>query len=161
MKVYAPASSTGMIGTSISCARATELRLTEGWSKKGVAVEIINAIDRKSAILFGLILVVCVLFLGNAAAAAVRDRRRELAVLSCLGWPRRHLAVLIVSEVVLVALGAGAVSALAAPALGRAVGIGSAIDHTLLAVPVALVAALVPAWRAARSHPAAALAPWC
>ncbi len=72
-----------------------ELRLTEGWTLKGVGVAIIKAVDRKSLVLFVLILVVCALFLVNAVTAAVRERRRELAVLACLGWRRRRLAALI------------------------------------------------------------------
>ena len=48
------------------------LTLTEGWVKKGVAVAILSAVDKTSVALFTLILVVCVLFVGNAATAAVR-----------------------------------------------------------------------------------------
>src|SRR5262249_30900081 len=88
-----------------------ELRLSEGWSRKGVAVAIIHDIDRKSGILFGLILAVCLLFLSNALAAAVRFRQRELAVLACLGWPRRRLAQLILAEVAGLGLLAGVASA--------------------------------------------------
>jgi hypothetical protein len=54
------------------------LTLTENWVKEGVAVAILNAVDKTSVVLFTLILVVCVLFVGNAATAAVRGRRREL-----------------------------------------------------------------------------------
>ncbi|WP_027342173.1 FtsX-like permease family protein [Hamadaea tsunoensis] len=140
-----------------------ELRLSELWSKKGVAVAIITAVDRKSALLFGLILVVCVLFLGNAAVAAVRDRRRELAVLACLGWPGRRLAGLIAGEVAVVALAGGIGAALLTWPLGRLAGITVSWRHALLALPVALllamVAAIEPALQAARAHPAAALAP--
>jgi putative ABC transport system permease protein len=46
------------------------LTLTEYWVRKGVAVAILTAIDKKSVILFGLILVVCVLFVANSASAA-------------------------------------------------------------------------------------------
>ena len=59
-----------------------ELTLSERWSRKGVAVAIVAAADRKSLLLLGLVLLVCVMFLGNAVAAAVRDRRRELGVLA-------------------------------------------------------------------------------
>ena len=140
-----------------------ELRLDEGWSKKGVAVAIISAIDRKSVVLFGLILVVCVLFLSNAVLAAVRDRRRELAILACMGWSRGRLAALIVGEVTVVGLAGGAVSAALAVPLGTAVGVGVTASHALLAVPVALglalLAALVPAWGASRAYPIAAIVP--
>ncbi|MCW3815074.1 FtsX-like permease family protein [Micromonospora sp. DR5-3] len=140
-----------------------ELRLTENWSALGVASVIVKAVDRKSAALFLLVLVVCVLFLGNAVSAAVRDRRPELAVLACLGWPARRIGALILGEVTALGLAAGLL------AVGLAFPLGAALDivvdwrRALLAVPVALLLALVaglaPALRAARAHPAAALRP--
>ena len=68
-----------------------ELRLVETWARKGVAYEVIDAVDRKSAALFALILATCALVVGNAAAAAVRTRRTELGVLSGLGWSAGRL----------------------------------------------------------------------
>lgn len=135
-----------------------ELTLAEGWSRKGVAVAIIQAIDRKSAILFGLILAVCLLFLGNALMAGVRSRRRELGVLACLGWPRRKLARLIVAEVGGLGLLAGIASALLAWPLAASAGVTVSPAHLAAAIPIALglsmVAAVVPAWQASRAAPA-------
>jgi len=140
-----------------------ELRLTENWSALGVASTITRAVDRKSAALFVLVLVVCVLFLGNAVSAAVRDRRPELAVLACIGWPARRIAALILGEVTALGLAAGLLSIGLAFPLGAALGIGVDWRQALLAVPVALLLALVaglaPALRAARAHPAVALRP--
>ncbi|MEV4541784.1 FtsX-like permease family protein [Micromonospora echinaurantiaca] len=140
-----------------------ELRLTENWSALGVASTIVQAVDRKSAVLFLLVLVVCVLFLGNAVSAAVRDRRPELAVLACLGWPARRIGALILGEVALLGLVAGLLSLGLAVPLGAALGIDVDWRRAALAVPVALllalVAGLLPALRAARAHPAAALRP--
>jgi hypothetical protein len=139
------------------------LRLAEPWSKLNVATRLIQAVDRKSAGLFALILIVCVLFLGNAVAAAVRDRHRELAILACMGWPRRRLFGVVLGEVTLVGLAAGALSSLLAIPLGHAAGTTVPIWQSLLAVPVALALALSagmqPAVRASRAHPASALAP--
>ncbi|MFR9774716.1 FtsX-like permease family protein [Micromonospora sp. MS34] len=139
------------------------LRLTENWSALGVASTITKAVDRKSAALFLLVLVVCVLFLGNAVSAAVRDRRPELAVLACLGWPARRIGALILGEVAALGLAAGLLSVGLAFPLGATLGIGVDWRRALLAVPVALlltlVAGLAPALRAARAHPAAALRP--
>ena len=59
------------------------LLLTEDWVKKGVAVTILDAVDRSSVTLFVLILVVCALFVANSATAAVRGRRRSSGC-----WPR-------------------------------------------------------------------------
>ncbi|MDO3702532.1 ABC transporter permease [Micromonospora sp. C28SCA-DRY-2] len=140
-----------------------ELRLTENWSALGVASTIVRAVDRKSAVLFLLVLVVCVLFLGNAVSAAVRDRRAELAVLACLGWPARRIGALILGEVAVLGLVAGLLAVGLAFPLGAMLGVGVDWRRAALAVPVALllglVAGLVPALRAARAHPAAALRP--
>ncbi|MEU7751560.1 FtsX-like permease family protein [Micromonospora sp. NPDC049171] len=140
-----------------------ELRLIEPWSALGVASVITKAVDRKSLVLFGLVLVVCGLFLGNAVSAAVRDRRPELAVLSCLGWSARRIAALILGEVAALGLAAGLLALGLAFPLAAALDIGIGWRQAALAVPVALllalVAGLVPALRAAGAHPAAALRP--
>ncbi|MET8351028.1 MULTISPECIES: FtsX-like permease family protein [unclassified Micromonospora] len=140
-----------------------ELRLTEPWSALGVASVITKAVDRKSLVLFGLVLVVCGLFLGNAVSAAVRDRRRELAVLACLGWSARRIAALVLGEVAALGLAAGLLALGLAFPLAAALDIGIGWRQAVLAVPVALllalVAGLVPALRAAGAHPAAALRP--
>ncbi|MEH0973159.1 FtsX-like permease family protein [Micromonospora sp. CPCC 205546] len=139
------------------------LRLAENWSALGVASVITKAVDRKSVALFVLVLVVCALFLGNAVAAAVRDRRSELAVLACLGWPARRIGALILGEVAALGLAAGLLALALAVPLGAALGIDVGWRRALLAVPVALLLALVaglaPALRATRAHPAAALRP--
>jgi hypothetical protein len=138
-----------------------QLTLTEPWSHKGVALSIIRAVDHKSLLLFGLILVVCVIFLANAVAAAVRERRRELAILACLGWSRGRLALLVAGEVALIGLLAGLLSTALALPVAAVADVALTGLHALLAVPVAmgltLVAALVPAWRASRPRPPAAL----
>ena len=137
------------------------LVLSEGWTRKGVALAVIRALDRKSLVLFVLILVVCLLFLSNAVTAAVRDRRRELAILACLGWPRGRLATVILGEVLLVGSTAGAVSAAVALPVAHLAGVPLAGTHALLAIPVAVglaaLAAALPAWRGARVPGAAAL----
>ena len=55
------------------------LALEEIWVRKGVAARVLDAVDRKSVLLFVLILVVCALFVTNAASAAVRARRTSWA----------------------------------------------------------------------------------
>jgi putative ABC transport system permease protein len=140
-----------------------ELRLTEMWSRKGVAAVIVQAVDRKSLLLFGLILVVCVLFLSNAVAAAVRARRRELAILACIGWPARRIGAAVLGEVALLGLTAGLLSLLLALPLGAVAGVRVPLGRAALAVPIglllALLAGLAPALQAARAHPASALRP--
>uniref|UniRef100_UPI0029C76AC5 FtsX-like permease family protein n=1 Tax=Micromonospora sp. RTP1Z1 TaxID=2994043 RepID=UPI0029C76AC5 len=139
------------------------LRLTENWSALGVASVIVQAVDRKSVLLFLLVLVVCALFLGNAVAAAVRDRRSELAVLACLGWPARRISLLVLGEVATLGLAAGLLSLALATPISAALGIDVGWHRAVLAVPVALLLALVaglaPELRTSRAHPAAAQRP--
>jgi predicted lysophospholipase L1 biosynthesis ABC-type transport system permease subunit len=139
------------------------LDLAQLWSRKGVAAVIVAAIDRKSLILFGLVLGVCALFVAGATGAAVRSRRTELAVLACLGWPRHRLFGLILAEVGALGLVAGLAGAGLALPVGRLLEVDVGIARAALAVPAAVLlaflAALWPAIRSSRSHPGAAVAP--
>ncbi len=116
------------------------LTLREGWVKKGVAVVILSAIDRKSLALFVLILVISALFLANGALASVRTRRSEIGTLLTVGWTGGRIFRTVLGELVLIGL-----------------------VRSLLVVPVALVVALAaglpPAWGAARSLPLDAVRP--
>jgi ABC-type antimicrobial peptide transport system permease subunit len=131
--------------------------------KKGVAVAILSAVDKKSLVLFTLILVVCVLFVANSATAAVRGRRRELGVLACLGWTRPRLFVTVLGELALIGLAAGVLAAVVALPLAGALGLHASPARALLAVPVAVgvavIAGTVPAWLAARAEPVASVRP--
>ena len=140
-----------------------QLALTEGWVRKGVAVAILNAVDRSSVLLFCLILIVCVLFVANSASAAVRGRRRELGILACLGWTRPRLFGAVLGELAAIGLTAGLLGGAAAMPLSAALGLRASPGRAALAVPVALavavVAGLVPAWRAARAEPVNSVRP--
>ena len=61
------------------------LEVSEGWIKKGVSLKILTAVNQKTKLLIGLILLVGGLFVTNAATASVRARRGGLAVLAALG----------------------------------------------------------------------------
>jgi hypothetical protein len=139
------------------------LSLSEPWVKKGVAVAILRAVDRASALLFALILVVCVLFVGNSATAAVRGRRREFGVLACLGWTRIMVFASVLGELAVLGALAGLLAAAVALPLGAALGVSTAPGRTLLAIPVAvgvaLVAGAVPAGLAAGAAPLNAIRP--
>lgn len=140
-----------------------ELLLREGWVEKGVAVEFVDAIDRKSLALFGLILAICGFFLANGALASVRSRRGEIGTLLCLGWSQGAIFRAVLGEVALVGLVAGIAGTGLAAALVPAFSLDMPATRILLVVPVALVlavlAGLVPAWRAARSIPMDAVRP--
>jgi putative ABC transport system permease protein len=133
------------------------------WVRKGVAVVLVEAIDRKSLLLSALVLAVCGLAILNATSAAMRSRRLHLAILSCLGWPRRKIFALLLAESGGVGVAAGVLGA--AFALGAVTLLDLQTDwrRALLAMPAAtaltVLAALWPAWRATRSDPAAAVRP--
>jgi putative ABC transport system permease protein len=139
------------------------LTLSEGWVKKGVAVAILTAVDKNSLVLFTLILIVCVLFVANSASAAIRVRRRELGVLACLGWTRPRLFTAVLGELAAIGLTAGILGAAAALPLSSALGLhaspGRAAQAVPIAVAVAVIAGMVPAWLAARADPVASVRP--
>jgi putative ABC transport system permease protein len=140
-----------------------KLLLREGWSKKGVSVSFLRALDRKDALLFGLILVICGFFLGNGALAAVRARRAEMGVLRTLGWPGRVIFAAILSEIALVGLLAGVVGVALALGLVALLDLHLALWRALLVLPLALLlalfAGLLPALLASRGQPLDALRP--
>ncbi|MBM9510142.1 FtsX-like permease family protein [Actinacidiphila acididurans] len=137
--------------------------VTERWVDKGVALRILTAVDTKSAVLFVLVLVVCALFLGQAALASVRSRRTEIGTLRCLGWSSGEVLRLILGELAAIGLAAGAAGALLAYGLGRLLGQPDAGAKSLLVLPVALglaaAAGLVPAVLATRLGPMEAVRP--
>jgi len=139
------------------------LLLTENWIREGVAVTILDAVDRSSVTLFVLILVVCALFVANSATAAVRGRRRELGVLAALGWTRPRLFAVVLGEVAMIGLIAGIIGALLSPPLAAALGLHASAARAALAIPVAVALAIVagaaPAWLAARADPVASVRP--
>jgi hypothetical protein len=139
------------------------LRLTEGWVKKGVAVAILRAVDRKSIVLFVLILVVCALFVANSATAAVRGRRQELGVLACLGWTRPRLFGTVLGELAAIGLVAGVLGGLLSLPLSAALHLHVTVGRAVLAIPAAMILAIaagaVPAWLASRASPAVSVRP--
>lgn len=139
------------------------LAVTEPWIRKGVATQVLTAVDRKSLVLFGLILLVCALFVANAASAAVHARRSELGVLASLGWSTGRLFTVVLLEVGSVGLAAGIIGGLLALPLAQLVDVAAPLERlawAVLAAPVlALLAGLVPAVRAAKASPVAALQP--
>ncbi len=122
-----------------------------------MSLVILAAVDRKSVLLLGLVLVVTAGFLGNATLASVRTRRSEIGALLCLGWGRGHIVAAVLGEVAVVGLAAGLVGA------GVAAGLIAAFDLAVPAARVALIpvvalglavlAGAVPAVLAARGRP--------
>ncbi|WP_431961205.1 FtsX-like permease family protein [Actinacidiphila sp. bgisy160] len=139
------------------------VNVSENWTAKGVALRILRAVDTKSAVLFVLVLVVCGLFLAQAALASVRSRRVEIGTLRGLGWSSAEILRLILGELVAIGLGAGAAGSVLAWLLGSLLGLSDAVVRAALVLPVALLltvaAGVFPAWRATRLTPLDAITP--
>ncbi len=139
------------------------LSVEEYWVKKGAAVSILQAVDRKSAALLGLLSIVCALFVANTSTAAIRARRPQFGVLACFGWSTGKLFGAAMMELALLGGIGGALG------LGVAVVVGQALDVRLLpvvayatvpaAVALATAAGALAARRATRVTPADAVRP--
>ena len=133
------------------------LLLSEQWQRKGVVVTVLRAIDRKSLLLFVLVLVVCGVFTANAAGAAARSPRLELSTLSCLGWTRGQLMRLLLAEMAVIGTASGLLGALVALVAARSLGAPVTTGRALVAVPAALAVTLLaaawPAWRSSVPAP--------
>ena len=137
------------------------LGLTELWVTKGVAVRLVEGVDRASVLLSVIVLAAGVLVVGDTVFATVRARRREIGTLLTLGWRGRDVAGRVAVPVVASALVAGLAGALVAFLVRLALGLDEGLAGVLLAVPVALaVAALALVWptvSAARTPPLVAM----
>src|SRR5206468_2973084 len=139
------------------------LTVNEPWVETGVAVTFLRALDTKSLLLFGLVLIVCVLFLANAAFASVRIRRKEIGTLLCLGWSKRDVSRAILFELGAVGLVAGVVGTLLAWVLARALDLDLAGWKIVAIAPISVlltvIAGIVPARRTAKATPMDAVNP--
>ncbi len=119
-----------------------------------------------------LALIIGALAVANTMLAAVLERRRELALLSTIGWSGRQLAGLVLGEAVAVSLlgtAAGLVlGILAGRLLPAALGLSSFISPELTAwglgracligVTIGVLGAIYPIWRVTRAWSAVTLA---
>lgn len=107
----------------------------------------------------------------NTMMTSVLERTREIGVLRAVGWPRRRVIRMIVSESIMLALLAsffgGGLAILATDAMSRhpavrgvlvpAIDAATLLEGTVLAVFIGLLGALLPAKRAASVMPTEAL----
>ncbi len=119
-----------------------------------------------------LALIIGALAVANTMLAAVLERRRELALLSTIGWSANQLAALVLGEAVAVSVlgtAAGLILGVAASKLlPGALGLGSFISPVLTAwgfgravligIAIGVAGALYPIWRVTRMRSAMALA---
>lgn len=144
---------------------------------RGVALQQINAMDTVVSALAAVSCLVAAITSATTAGASLATRRRNWALLRCVGASGRQVGALVAAESVLaglvggvvgVALGVG-ISRLALPLIGLIPGLPELHSTTytvetrslLLPVVVALIlsaaGSIVPAWLAARIPPSAAL----
>jgi putative ABC transport system permease protein len=120
---------------------------------------IVMAIQVVSYVVIAIILIV----LANTMAMTARERREEHAVLKTLGFQGRHLVALIAGESVAIALLGGLAGLIAIfpaayffrSALGNYFQVFNVSDQTLIicptiAISIGILAAIFPAWSAAR-----------
>jgi putative ABC transport system permease protein len=119
-----------------------------------------------------LALIIGALAVANTMLAAVLERRRELALLTTIGWSARQLGVLVLGEALAVSMlgtGAGLLLGLAASKLlPGALGLGAFISPVLtvwglgrailIGIAIGTLGAMYPTWRVTRMRSAVALA---
>ena len=116
-------------------------------------------------------LLIGILGIANTMAMSVHERTREIGVLRALGWKRRQVLILIQLEATILGLGGGflgiifgwcALHLLAAlpqtaSIVSTSVPVLLLIESLGIAILAGLIAGALPAWRAARLSPVAAL----
>jgi putative ABC transport system permease protein len=138
-----------------------KLLVDQGWVKKDVDSEIILALSGEDLALLVLVILVCALFVASVTSASVRQRRREIAILSTLGWPAHAIFAVVIGEAALVGLTAGVIGCGITIPIAAAGSLDIPAVRLFLVVPIAVVlamaSAVIPATRAARIPPLEAL----
>jgi putative ABC transport system permease protein len=130
-------------------------------------------ISKAVVLIVVLALIIGGLAVANTMLAAVLERRRELALLSTIGWSARQLGLLVMGEAIAVsAIGTAlglVLGLLAASLLPGALGLSAFISSdvtawglgraALIGMTIGVIGAAYPVWRVARSWSAMALAP--
>jgi putative ABC transport system permease protein len=130
----------------------------------GMISAVLRAVDIVSLVILGIMM----LILGNTIAMGVRERTNEYGVMRAIGFLPRHVAIFVLGEAVTIGfVGGGLGLALSYPLVERGLGRwleenmgsffpyfrvtpGTALTALALAIALGLVAALLPAYRAAR-----------
>jgi ABC-type lipoprotein release transport system permease subunit len=154
-------------GTGLVSSRAAAAIAPGGWlcatDLSAQMLEVARERMRAPDVSFALVLVVCAFFLASGALAVTRTRRGEIGTLRTLGWSQGAIFRVLIGELALIGLVAGVVGTVLSIALVEAFSLHLALVWTLLVLPLsvalACVAAVVPAWRAARLRPLAAVRP--
>ena len=133
--------------------------------------KLVQMIDSSSFAISLVALAIGCLSVLNTMAMGVEERTREIGVLAAIGWSRARILKLILSEGFLLAGLGGLVgivlgwighdylvrSVTQGAELETSTMVGQALRAEMIAILVGLIGALIPAWRASRLAPAAAL----
>jgi putative ABC transport system permease protein len=148
---------------------------TDTLTESNTLANYVSAIGDVRPIIYALCLVVLMtvlLIAANSMTMLVRDRINEVAVMRALGFTRRHVAVLLMSEAALIAVaGAGIGATVALWYFGQGVTLGAltgSIGHievrvttaagaVMVALGVSILSAAMPVLHAMRIAPAMAL----
>ncbi len=130
----------------------------------GMMSAILGALDIVSVV----ILAIMGLILGNTIAMGVRERTTEYGVMRALGFSPRHIAIFVLGEAFTLGIAGGVVGlAIAYPFVNQGVGLAieenmgaffpyfrilpdTAIAAMVMALLLAVIAAIIPAWQASR-----------
>ncbi|HEV2745976.1 MAG TPA: ABC transporter permease [Allosphingosinicella sp.] len=133
--------------------------------------KLVQMIDSSSFAISLVALAIGCLSVLNTMAMGVEERTREIGILAAIGWSRGRILGLILSEGFLIA-GLGGMAGIVLGWIGHdylvhsvtqgaeletSTMLGQALRAEMIALLVGLIGAFIPAWRASRLAPAAAL----
>ncbi|TBT84277.1 FtsX-like permease family protein [Propioniciclava sinopodophylli] len=140
-----------------------DLHLVELWTQKGVTTLVVESVDRKSVLLFGLILLASGLTVATVANVAVAAQRTDLGVLASIGHTPARITGLVLAQQATLGFIAGLAGALLAWPIATLMRIDYAPLRAVAAIPVAialmLLASIPAALWAARLAPIDLLRP--
>ncbi len=133
----------------------------ERWIAIGAGVLYLNQLGATQTLLLGVVLLVCLGYVIVTMQALMAAQRRELAILSALGWRPWHAAALFLGQALALALSGGLLGIGLALLLSFLLGLsppGTLVAWTLPGVfGLAVFSILYPLWRIWRLHPASLL----
>jgi putative ABC transport system permease protein len=130
------------------------LTVTEPWAVKGVTFTFLRAVSAQNLALFALVLVGAIVLVGETSYISAVRRRREFGVLRALGWRTFSIAWLVELEMLVLGLVAGVVALIIGEPVVLRLGLANSAGQLAAVVPLAIVVAglagIVPAFAAAR-----------
>ncbi len=133
----------------------------ERWIAIGAGIVYLNQLGETQLLLLGAVLLVCLGYLAVTMSSLVSAQRRELAVLSALGWRPWHPAGMFLAQALALSLCGGVVGIGLALLLVALIGASPPWQIVVWTMPgvlgLALLSALYPLWTIWRIQPAEVL----